>query len=119
MLKKVLGGSEADIKEITIDVLSSIIYLLGISAIELILRPWFGDSGIPLIPNIALTLMELALCVKLLHKLVILVDSLIRAIAESWTITNAKRKLFETISEHNEYNSQISQGGNDLAEYKN
>lgn len=119
MFKKVKEDPKEDIKNIFIDVLSSIIYLLGISIIELILRPKFGHSGIPLIPNIVLVVMELALCVKLLHKLFISVDLFIRAIAESWTFTTAKRKLFRTMPEHNEFNSQISQGGNDLAEYKN
>jgi len=119
MLKKVLGDSEADIKDIITDVLSSIIYLLGISIVELILRPMFGHSGVPLIPNIVLTVMELALCVKLLHKLFISVDLFIKAMAESWIFTNAKRKLSGTLPKHNEFNSQISQGGHDLAEYKN
>ena len=118
MFKKVLGGSEADIKEIATDVISNIIYLIGISIIELVLRPMFGDRGVPLIPNIVLIVSELALCVKLLHRLFILVDSFMRAIADSWIITTAKRKLFRTIPKHNEISNQISQGGNDLAEYK-
>jgi len=63
--------------------------------------------------------MELALCVKLLHKLFISVDLFIKAMAESWIFTNAKRKLSGTLPKHNEFNSQISQGGHDLAEYKN
>ena len=118
MFKKVQGGSEDDIKEIATDVFSNIIYLIGIAIIELVLRPMFGDSGVPFIPNIVLIVGELALCVKLLHRLFILVDSFMRDIAESWIITTAKRRLFRTIPEHNELSNQISQGGNDLAEYK-
>jgi len=43
----------------------------------------------------------------------------IKAMAESWIFTTARRKLSGTSLEYNEFNSQISQGGHDLAENKN
>ena len=69
--------------EPVIDVFASICYLGGIAVIEVLIRPLFGNSGIPTIANIVLFLGDAVLILSLLLRAVKALDRLWKAVRNS------------------------------------
>jgi hypothetical protein len=72
------------LEDIIRDILSYMLYLLGMVIIEMYLKPMFGANGIPLICNLILTVGELCLLIKLLWRLLDLTDAFLRDLSESY-----------------------------------
>jgi hypothetical protein len=72
------------LEDIIRDILSYMLYLLGMIIIEMYLKPMFGANGIPIICNLILIGGELCLLIKLLWRLLDLIDAFVRDFSKSY-----------------------------------
>jgi hypothetical protein len=87
MFKRVSDSPEVDIGEVCRDIAWSILYLCGILCIELLIKPKFGESGVPIIPNAIFIIFEIGLLIKVLHRSFLLLDAFAKDMANSWLST--------------------------------
>ena len=79
--------------EPVIDVIINILYLAGIAVIEVWIRPFFGDRGVPRIANTVLLIGDAVLVLSLLRRLVVALDEFWRALKATMIYKNIKNLL--------------------------